>query len=58
MFIRIGRLEVWIGRCGAWSRDLLPKGAIGGDPVGKTAWLWWLGREAIFSWLPRRAPTV
>lgn len=49
MFFRVGQLELWIGRCGPWTRDLLPKGALGDATVGDGIWLWWLGREAILS---------
>ncbi len=54
MFFKIGRLEVSLQRNYPFTGDLLPKGAVGGDPVGKSSWVWWLGWECILKWMPQQ----
>jgi hypothetical protein len=49
MFIRVGRTEIWIGRCGPWHRDVVPKVERESDPAYKAVWLWWMGREVVVS---------
>lgn len=54
MFLRLGRLELFLHRNSPWTRDVSPRVSLGGDPVGKTLWMWWLGYEMIATLLPPR----
>lgn len=47
MWLKIKRLEIYLARGLSNRRELFPKVALGGDPVGQTLWVWWLGYELV-----------